>query len=58
MVSYFCELLDVSRSGYYNYLNTLDKQELIESKDLEARDNILKAYKYRSYNKGSLLLAA
>lgn len=53
MVSYFCKLLDVSRSGYYNYLNTLDNQKLIEDKDLEARDNILMAYNYKGYNKGS-----
>ena len=53
MVSYFCELLDVSRSGYYNYLNTLDEQKLMEDKDLEARDNIIMAYKYKGYNKGS-----
>lgn len=41
MVSYFCDLLNVSRSGYYNYLNTLESQGLLENMDLEARDNIL-----------------
>lgn len=53
MVSYFCELLNVSRSGYYNYLNTLDEQKLIEDKDLEVRENIIMAYNYKGYNKGS-----
>ena len=53
MVSYFCKLLDVSRSGYYNYLNTVDNQKLMEDRDLEARDNILMAYNYRGYKKGS-----
>ncbi|NFO15786.1 IS3 family transposase [Clostridium botulinum] len=53
MVSYFCELLNVSRSGYYNYLSTIEEQKLIEDKDLEARDNILMAYYYKGYNKGS-----
>lgn len=53
MVSYFCELLNVSRSGYYNYLNTLDRQRNAELNDLEARDNILMAFNYRGYNKGS-----
>ena len=53
MVSDFCKLLNVSRSGYYNYLNTLDNQIFVENKDLEARDNIMKAYNYRGYNKGS-----
>lgn len=52
-VSYFCEVLNVSRSGYYNYLNTLDKQKDAELEDLEARDNILIAFNYRGYNKGS-----
>ena len=53
MVSYFCKILDVSRSGYYNYLNTLGNQKLMEDRDLEARDNILMAYNYRGYKKGS-----
>ena len=53
MVSYFCNLLNVSRSGYYNYLNTLDKKEDTELKDLEAKNNILKASKYKGYKKGS-----
>lgn len=53
IVSYFCEILSVSRSGYYNYLNTLDKQRLMEDKYLEARDNIIMAYNYRGFNKGS-----
>lgn len=53
MVSYFCQILDVSRSGYYNYLNTLDNQIFMEDKDLEARDNIIMAYNYKGYNKGS-----
>lgn len=53
MMSYFCKLLNVSRSGYYNYLNALDKQKNAELKDLEARDNILMAFNYRGYNKGS-----
>ncbi len=53
MVSYFCDLLNVSRSGYYNYLNTLKSQDLLENMDLEARDNILIAYNYKGYKKGS-----
>lgn len=53
MVSYFCELLDVSRSGYYNFLNTSNNQILMEDTDLEARDTIMKAYNYKGYNKGS-----
>lgn len=53
MVSYFCKRLNISRSGYYNYLNTLDNQKAIEDKDLETKENILKAMNYRSYKKGS-----
>ena len=53
MVSYFCNLLSVSRSGYYNYLDTLDKKKDRELKDLEAKNNILKALKYKGYKKGS-----
>lgn len=53
MVSYFCDLLNVSRSGYYNYLTTLEQQKLMEDKDLEARDNILMAFNYKGYDKGS-----
>ena len=53
MVSYFFQLLNVSPLRYYNYLNTVDNQILMEVNDLEARDNIMKAYNYRGYNKGS-----
>lgn len=42
MVSYFCELLNVSQSGYYNYLNTLDKQKDRKFKDIEAKIIYLK----------------
>lgn len=53
MVSYFCDLLNVSRSGYYNYLTTFEEQKLKEEKDIEAKNNILMAYNHRGYNKGS-----
>lgn len=52
MVSYFFNLLNISRLGYYNYLNTLDKKEDRELKYLEAKNNILKASKYKDYKKG------
>ncbi|WP_370355805.1 HTH domain-containing protein [Lysinibacillus sp. S2017] len=42
MVTYFCALLNVSRSGYYNYLKTSDVRAAREQKDLEARDLIFK----------------
>lgn len=53
MVKYFCKLLNVSRSGYYNYLNSLDLQQTKENKDLEAKNIILKAIDFRGYKKGS-----
>lgn len=53
MVSYFCKLLNVSRSGYYNYLNSLDKQQTKEDIDIDAKNNILKAIDFRGYKKGS-----
>lgn len=40
MVTDFCELLNVSRSGYYNYSKTSDVRAAREQKDLEARDLI------------------
>ena len=53
MVTYFCTLLNVSRSGYYNYLQTSETRAEKELKDLEARDLILKAFTRRGYKKGS-----
>lgn len=53
MVTYFCELLNVSRSGYYNYLATMEARAAKELKDIEARDVILKAFNRRGYKKGS-----
>ncbi|QQP11941.1 IS3 family transposase [Lysinibacillus agricola] len=42
MVTYFCNLLKVSRSGYYSYLQASDARALREQKDLKARDLIFK----------------
>lgn len=53
MVTYFCELLNVSRSGYYNYLATIEERGAKEQKDIEARDLILKAFNRHGYKKGS-----
>lgn len=53
LTGYFCILLKVSRSGYYNYLNSDDKRLSRETKDLEAKKNILKAFNRRGYKKGS-----
>lgn len=53
MVTYFCDLLKVSRSGYYSYLQASDVRAVREQKDLKARDLILKAFDHRGYKKGS-----
>jgi len=53
MVTYFCELLNVSRSGYYSFLKARDTRVIKEQKDLEARDLILRAFNRRGYKKGS-----
>ncbi|GAB6179135.1 IS3 family transposase [Desulfotomaculum defluvii] len=53
MVSYFCDMLGVSRSGYYNYLSSEETRQLQEEKDLHARDMILNAYYKHGYKKGS-----
>lgn len=53
MIRYFCDLLNVSRSGYYNYLNSINIQQGKEDKDIEAKNNILMAIDFRGYKKGS-----
>jgi putative transposase len=53
MTKYFCDLLDVSRSGYYSYLKAFSVREAREKRDLEARGIILKAFNKRGYKKGS-----
>lgn len=53
MVSHFCTLLGVSRSGYYNYINTFEERTQRENKDLVARDIVLQAFDHHGYKKGS-----
>lgn len=53
LISYFCTLLGVSRSGYYSYLNSMDVRKARERLDLKAKKLILKAFKRRGYLKGS-----
>lgn len=54
-LSYLCNLLKVSRSGYYNYFcskssATRNNQEL---KDLESYNNILAAFNFKNRKKGA-----
>lgn len=53
MTRYLCECINVSRSGYYNYLNNEDKREKREKKDEIVKDIILKAFNKRGYKKGA-----
>jgi transposase InsO family protein len=53
MTKYFCELLGVSRSGYYSYLTAACSRLDRELEDLEAKNIILKAFNRRGYKKGS-----
>ena len=53
MTRYFCELLNVSRSGYYSYLQSSNVRSMRERSDLKVRDIILKAFRRRGYKKGS-----
>jgi len=53
MVSYLCEAVGVSRSGYYNYFSDKSTQmrKEIENNDKILKDNILKAYKFKGRKK-------
>lgn len=53
MTVYFCDLLDVSRSGYYSYLKASASRKAREQLDLGAKEVILKAFNRRGYKKGS-----
>ncbi|WP_335870950.1 IS3 family transposase [Bacillus sp. 2205SS5-2] len=53
MTRYFCDLLEVSRSGYYSYLKATTNREAREKLDLEVKKLILMAFNRRGYKKGS-----
>jgi len=48
-----CEIAGVSRSGYYNWINSEGKREEREEQDRKDFDLILEAYTYRGYDKGA-----
>lgn len=55
MVSYLCDLADVSRSGYYNYFS--EKSQKLrnekETKDEKVKEIILRAFHYKRRKKGA-----
>ena len=53
IVSHLCKVSGVSRSGYYRYLKTKDLRLQRDKLDEKVRDNILKAFNYKGYKKGS-----
>ena len=55
MVSYFCEIMGVSRSGYYNYFTeeSVRKRTTQEQADEIVKDIILKAFHFRGRKKGA-----
>ena len=48
-----CEIAQVSRSGYYNWVNSENIRIGKEEKDKKDFEVILQAYQYRGYNKGA-----
>lgn len=52
-VSMLCEIAQVSRSGYYNWVNSENIRIGKEEKDKKDFEVILQAYQYRGYNKGA-----
>ncbi len=55
MVSYFCKLMGVSRSGYHNYFTeeSVQKRAVHEQADEVVKNIILKAYRFRGRKKGA-----
>jgi putative transposase len=55
MVSYLCELVGVSRSGYYNYFSreSQDQRKRRDEMDEELKGIILKAFHFKNRKKGA-----
>jgi putative transposase len=52
-IKYFCELLQVSRSGYYNYVKMKNNRLSRDQSDLKLKQIIEKAFNKRGYKKGA-----
>ncbi len=52
-IGWLCETAGVSRSGYYNWINSVDIRASKETQDKKDFETILEAYKFRGYDKGS-----
>lgn len=55
MVSYLCDAVGVSRSGYYNYFSEGAKRrrDQKEAKDVKVKEIVLKAFKFKRRKKGA-----
>ena len=51
-ITMLCEIAGVSRSGYYNWVNSEEKRKEKDAQDREDFELILEAYNYRGYAKG------
>lgn len=51
-VKELCQIAGVSRSGYYNWVNSADKRAEREARDRADFELILEAYNFRGYAKG------
>lgn len=52
-VKMLCEIANVSRSGYYNWVASEENRILKEEEDRKDFEIILAAYNYKGYNKGA-----
>ena len=52
-ISMLCEIANVSRSGYYNWVASEENRNLKEEQDRKDFEIILIAYNYKGYNKGA-----
>jgi len=53
MVTYLCDCVGVSKSGYYNYFQNEEKRKIRDEKDKQDFELILKAYKFKNRKKGA-----
>ena len=51
-ITELCSIARVSRSGYYNWVNSKDKRDEQERKDRHDFELILEAFSHRGYDKG------
>lgn len=53
MIRHLCDVIGVSRSGYYNYVKSESTRNIREQKDLKLKEIILKAFDHRGFKRGS-----